>query len=316
MNGRIAIDPLPADITIAYPSAVDSTGLELPTFDEGDGVEALSFFLGDLVDFGTVVNDLVYGMTVDLGGVSTEESNMSLGIDLVTGEAFNVTADVKKGSNINEEPDWVHGLSADFNEATLVSFNYSRMPTFTITGRTTVNQILEDYKVTPSEAPAFIEALKLANVSYPELAARLLEDGVVLDSELVGVNTSAWVDQGISIELRRSWHMKSWMPSLPSGRIFIEYDFRMIGGIPVYEVDLAMDALQPLRDQFSLIVNGLEGRDAQLIIDGMDTTQPNNVVANAVFSTQDNLTVPRVSIDMTYDLGTRLDSAHAVFIDR
>ncbi len=316
MNGRIAIDPLPADITIAYPSAVDSTGLELPTFDEGDGVEALSFFLGDLVDFGTVVNDLVYGMTVDLGGVSTEENNMSLGIDLVTGEAFNVTADVKKGSNVNEEPDWAHGLSANFNEATLVSFNYSRMPTFTLTGRSTVNQILEDYKVTPSEAPAFIEALKLANVSYPELAARLLEDGVVLDSELVGVNTSAWVDQGISIELRRAWHMKSWMPSLPSGRIFIEYDFRMIGGIPVYEIDLAMDAWQPLRDQFSLIVNGLEGRDAQLIIDGMDTTQPNNVVANAVFSTQDNLTVPRVSIDMTYDLGTRLDSAHAVFIDR
>jgi hypothetical protein len=53
-----------------------------------------------------------------------------------------------------------------------------------------------------------------------------------------------------------------------------------------------------------------------LIIDGLDTTQPHNVIANAVFSTQDNLTVPRVSIDMTYDLGTRLDSAHAVFIDR
>ena len=42
----------------------------------------------------------------------------------------------------------------------------------------------------------------------------------------------------------------------------------------------------------------------------------NNVFANAVFSTQDNLTVPRVSIDMSYDLGTRLDSVHAVFIDK
>jgi hypothetical protein len=316
MNGRIAVDPLPADITIAYPSAVDSTGLELPTFDEGDGVEALSFFLGDLVDFGTVINDLVYGMTVDLGGVSTEESNMSLGVDLITGEAFNVTADVKKGSNVDDDPEWVHGLSANFNEASLVSFNYSRMPTFTLSSRSVVNQILEDYKVTPAEAPAFIEALKIGNVSYPELAASILEDGIVLDNELEGVNISSWKDQGITVELRRAWHLKSWMPSLPSGRIFIEYDFRMIGEVPVYEIDLAMDAWQPLREQFSLIVNGLEGRDAQLVIEGMDTSKPNNVIANAVFSTQDNLTVPRVSIDMTYDLGTRLDSAHAVFIDR
>ena len=316
MNGRIAINPLPADITVAYPSAVDSTGLELPTFDEGDGVEALSFFLGDLVDFGSVVNDLIYGMTVDLGGVATDESNMSLGLDLVTGEAFNLTADVRKGSNLNTEPSWAHGLSAEFNEATAVTFNYSRMPTFTLSGRTVVDEILADYKVTALEAPAFIEALENANVSYAELAANILEDGVVLDSELVGINTSAWAEQGITSELRRSWHLKSWMPSLPSGRIFIEYDFRMVNEIPVYEVDIAMDGWQPIREQFSLIINGLEGRDSQLIIDGLDTTQPHNVIANAVFSTQDNLTVPRVSIDMTYDLGTRLDSAHAVFIDR
>tara|TARA_B110000467_G_scaffold147677_1_gene152930 strand:- start:24972 stop:29612 length:4641 start_codon:yes stop_codon:yes gene_type:complete len=316
MNGRIAINPLPADITIAYPSAVDSTGLELPTFDEGDGVEALSFFLGDLVDFGSVVNDLIYGMTVDLGGVATDENNMSLGIDLVTGEAFNLTADVRKGSNVNAEPSWVHGVAAEFMEATPVTFNYSRMPTFTLTGREIVDGILADYKVTAAEAPAFIEALENANVSYANIAAAILADGVVLDNELIGVNTTSWAEQGISVELRRSWHIKTWMPSLPSGRIFLEYDFRMINEIPVYEVDLAMDGWQPLREQFSLIINGMEGRDTQLIIDGMDTSQPNNIIANAVFSTQDNLTVPRVSIDMTYDLGTRLDSAHAVLIDR
>ena len=316
MNGRIAINPLPADITVAYPSAVDSTGLELPTFDEGEGVEALSFFLGDLVDFGSVINDMVYGMTVDLGGVSTDESNMSLGLDLVTGEAFNLTADIRKGSNINVEPEWVHGVSANFNEASLVTFNYSRMPTFTLSGRSVVNEILADYKVSPSEAPAFIEALEDANISYPELAASILEDGIVLDSELGGVNASVWAEQGITQELRRSWHLQTWMPSLPSGRIFIEYDFKLVNDIPVYEVDLAMDGWQPLREQFSLIINGLEGRDAQLVIDGLDTTKASDVLANAVFSTQDNLTVPRVSIEMTYDLGTRLDSAHAVFIDR
>ena len=56
MNGRIALDPLPSNITLAFPSGVDSSGVELPSFDEGEGVEALSFFLGDLVDFGSTVN--------------------------------------------------------------------------------------------------------------------------------------------------------------------------------------------------------------------------------------------------------------------
>ena len=59
MNGRIAIDPLPSNITLEFPSGVDSSGLELPNFDEGEGVEALSFFLGDLVDFGSSINDVV-----------------------------------------------------------------------------------------------------------------------------------------------------------------------------------------------------------------------------------------------------------------
>jgi len=156
----------------------------------------------------------------------------------------------------------------------MVSFNYSRMPTFTLTSRSVVDAILADYQVSPDEVDDFIEALEQGNVSYPALAAEILADGIVLDSELETINTTAWANQGITIESRRSWHLKSWMPSLPSGRIFIEYDFRMINEIPVYEVDLAMDAWQPLREQFSLIINGLEGRDSQLIIDGLDTTQP------------------------------------------
>ena len=67
MNGRIAIDPLPANITVAYPSGVDSTGLELPTFDEGNGVQALSFFLGD---FSNKVNAraIIGAMVIDDGG--------------------------------------------------------------------------------------------------------------------------------------------------------------------------------------------------------------------------------------------------------
>ncbi|RJU82410.1 MAG: hypothetical protein DWC09_02170 [Candidatus Poseidoniales archaeon] len=316
MNGRVAIDPLPANITIAYPSGVDSGGLELPTFDEGDGVQALSFFLGDLVNFGSLVNDFVYSTVVDLGGLEAGNEDMSLGLDLITGELFNVTMDIEKGSNVIDEPEWSHGIGMEVFEATVVSFNLSRMPTYTLSSREVVDEALRDYKITPAEYELVLEVFENTNISgfIPLLLA--LEDGIVLDSEIEGVNLSQWEEQGITFELRRSWHMRSWLPSLPTGRILLEYDFRMIGDLPVYELDVYLEQWTPKRQQLSIIVNGLEGRDLEFVISGLDTTEANNVEANAVFSTQDNLTVPRVSIDMHYDLGTRLDSAHATFIDR
>ncbi len=319
MNGKIAINPLPANITVAYPSGVDSGGLELPTFDEGDGVQALSFFLGDLVNFGSLVNDFVYSTIVDLGGIETTEEDMALGIDLVTGESFDVTADVRKGRNVGEQPAWSHGLGMEVFEASVVSFNLSRMPTFTLSTRSIATEILSDYVVTSSEADVLLQAFTDANISNLASIEQILlalEDGIILDSEIEGVNLSVLEENGITFELRRSWHLRSWLPSLPVGRIMLEYDFRMINEIPVYELDLFLEQWTPERQQFSIIVNGLEGRDVEFIVSGLDTTGPNDVQANAVFSTQDNLTIPRVSVDMRYDLGARLDSAHAIFIDR
>jgi hypothetical protein len=54
----------------------------------------------------------------------------------------------------------------------------------------------------------------------------LLEDGVVLDSELVGVNTSAWVDQGISIELAPSMAHEILDAKPPSGTDFHRIRFQ------------------------------------------------------------------------------------------
>ena len=318
MNGRIAIDPLPANITVAYPSGVDSAGIELPTFDDGDGVQALSFFLGDLVNFGSLVNDLIYSTVVDLGGIETGAENMSLGLDLVTQEAFNVTVDLEKGSNLDIQPEWSHGIGMEVFEATAVSFNLSRMPTFTLSTREVVLNALSDYKITESEYETVLEAANVLNISNIDLLLLALEDGIILESEIEGVNLSVLEEQGITFELRRSLHLRSWLPSLPTGQILLEYDFRMVGELPVYELDVFLEQWTPKRQQFSIIINGLEGRDLEFIVDGLDTSGPHNVEANAVFSTQDNLTVPRVSIDMHYEFGqdTPLDSAHAVFIDK
>ena len=176
LNGKVYFAPLPANISLTLPSDVDSDGLELPTFGEDEGIEALSFFLGDLVDFGTVVNDFVHGLTVDVGGVIGENENMSLGLDLFTGEAFNMTVDMKKGSNLVNEPEWSHGIGVESIEQTLPTFNLSRMPTFVESSRVTMTEILEDGKILENERNQALSIANAANITAADALVDALED--------------------------------------------------------------------------------------------------------------------------------------------
>lgn len=315
LNGQVHFDPLPANISLTLPSEVDSEGLELPTFGEEEGIEALSFFLGDIVDFGRTVNDFVHALTVNVGGELGESQNMSLGLNLFTGEAFNMTVDLKKGSNLEAEPEWMHGIGLEALEQTRVEANLSRMPTFTLSSRETMATILEDGRIDQGERLQALSILEATNITAAEPLVTALEDGRIYDDELAGVNLTLLADQGLTLHDSRSWHLRAWLPSLPAGTIELVYDFRMLGGIPTYEVDLKMSQWQPMYPQMTIVANGLEGQDLELFIDGLDTSTPRNVEFNALFSTQENLTVPRVSIDMRYDAGVRLKSAHAILID-
>jgi len=315
LNGMVYFDPLPANISLTLPSEVDSEGLELPTFGEEEGIEALSFFLGDIVDFGRTVNDFVHALSVDVGGELGESENMSLGLELFTGEAFNMTVDLKKGSNLEAEPAWMHGLGMEALEQTLFKTNLSRMPTFTLSSREVMQEILEDGRIDITERDQALSIMRAINITAGEALVMALEDGRVYDDELRGVNQTLLEEEGITLNDRRSWHLRAWLPSLPAGTIELVYDFRMLGGIPTYEVDLKMSQWQPKYPQMTIVANGLEGQDIELFIDGLDTTMPRNVELNALFSTQENLTVPRVSVDMYYDAGVRLKSAHAILID-
>ena len=53
----------------------------------------------------------------------------------------------------------------------------------------------------------------------------------------------------------------------------------------------------------------------ELQIFGLDTEKSRDVSLRAEFTRQDNLTVPRLSVAMSYDIGQRLDYAYAVFVD-
>ena len=147
MNGRAILQPLPSNISVAFPSTVDSSGLELPSFDEGEGIESLSFFLGDLVDFGSSVNDLIYDFTKDLVGTDGDDEDFALGLELLTGEAFNLTVDMRKGSNVANEPEWSHGVGMNVYEATRLNFNLTRLPVLTQSDMIDSNLILADYKI-------------------------------------------------------------------------------------------------------------------------------------------------------------------------
>ena len=316
MNGRVMIDPLPSNISLAFPSTVDSSGLELPSFDEGEGIESLSFFLGDLVDFGSSVNDLIYDFTKDLVGTEGDEEDFSLGVDLLTGEAFNLTVDVRKGSNAFDEPIWSHGIGMNAKEASVLNFNLSRLPSLTQSDLQSANDILDDYKIDKTEEGLVLDILTRSEIAQADVLISVLEDGTIYDFERNLLNETLLEEQGITFEFRRSWHNRLWLPQLPAGEISLEYDFRMIGDIPQYEFELFLGQWKPLREQISIVINGLQGTDMDLVINGLDTTKPNDVSANAVFFTQDDLIVPRFNVIMTYDFGSNLDSVHATFIDR
>ncbi len=316
MNGRALLDPLPANISLAFPSTVDSSTLELPSFDEGEGIESLSFFLGDLVDFGSSVNDLIYDFTKDLVGDDGGDEDFSLGLDLLTGETFNLTVDIVKGNNVFSQPEWSHGVAMNAKEATVLGFNLSRMPSFTLSDVEMTELILADYKIDKFEQETALEILTRINITQGEKLIQVLEDGTIYDFEKVMLNETLLEEEGITFEFRRSWHNRLWLPQLPAGQISLEYDFRMVGEIPQYEFDLFFGQWMPLREQISIVINGLQGTDMDLVINGLDTNSPNDVEANAVFYTQDDLIVPRFTVLMTYDFGSNLDSVHATFVDR
>ena len=252
---------------------------------------------------------------MNVGGEIGESENMSLGLDLFTGEAFNMTVDLKKGSNLESEPEWMHGLGVEALEQTRIEANLSRLPTFTATTRGPMEEILLDGRIDATERVQALTILESINITAAEALVDALEDGRVDDNERANVNLSQLADEGLTLQDMRAWHLRAWMPSLPAGKIEVVYDFRMLAGVPTYEIDLKMSQWQPMYPQLTIIANGLDGQDVELFIDGLDTTMPRNVEINALFSTQENLTVPRVAVDMFYDAGIRLKSAHAILID-
>ena len=307
LSGRIHLSPLPANLTMSLPSSENSDLISIPEFGDADGILALSFFLSGMIDFGSSVNDFAVESMVNLGDASNIRSNLTLGMNLLTGEEFDLTLDVRKGVNVLEEPRWVHGISGEVLEATELVFNYSRMPDFTESSRNVVSDALKDFQLNQTEKVEVAQRLSWAGLSDAESLVEAMEDGYISEREQALLDTKTLEDEGVIFDQRRSWHSKIWMPQLPAGQIKLLYDVEINDDVPTFEIKVSMDGWIPFRPVLTIELNGLTKTDTLLVLTGLDTELRRNVSMDATFSTQSDLVIPRTTIDMVYDFGENLD---------
>ena len=311
LSGRGYIDPLPANISFSVPSSGKTDLLKVPDFGEDSGVLALSFFLGEMISFGGSINDFAHNIMVDLGDISGENNNMTLGLDLVTDEEFNLTLDMRKGRNVQTSPKWVHGLSGEFYEATELEFNLSRMPAFTETSRGVWAEAISDGIVNDSEYDDAVNALTWGGVNQSRRLVNLLSDGYISDSEIQDLDLDLLLTNGVNLSNRRAWWARMWMPNLPAGNIVLGYELTFVENVPTFEIDIEMDNYMPARPIISVLMNGLKRSDVSIIIDGLNTELSRDMSVNAFYSTESDRVIPRFSIDLNYDVGETLSVVEA-----
>jgi hypothetical protein len=312
MTGRAHFEPLPANITFSLPSSKKSTIIKIPEFGQANGVLSLSFFLGGMIEFGSSINEFALESMVNLGDASNERSNITLGIDLITNEEFDLVLDIRKGVNTQEQPKWVHGISGEVFDATQMVFNYSRLPNFPESSRVIIAQIMEDWKINGTEREEFIKNLEWGGLSNTEAMTDAMSDGYLSVRERSQLDLEDLAQQGLEMNQRRSWHLKMWMPNLPAGQIKLNYELVVNDAIPTFQITGLLQNYQPERPMLSILLKGLNRVDTSLIIEGLNTEIHRDVEIDLVMTTESDLVIPRTKIEMVYQMGERFETAHLI----
>ena len=130
------------------------------------------------------------------------------------------------------------------------------------------------------------------------------------------LDTETLESEGITFDQRRSWHSRIWMPQLPAGEIKLVYKVEIENEIPTFHLEASLKDYTPFRPVLKVELNGLSRADSLIVLTGLDTSLRRDVSLNATVSTQSDLLIPRTTIDMTYDLGERLDHARILQNDK
>ena len=107
--------------------------------------------------------------------------------------------DIKKGVNLDSEPDWVHGVSGEVLEATELLFNYSIMMNFTASSRFIVSEALKDWEIDESERTDVIKAFSRADITQSELLVDAIADGYISELEFAEIDIDLFEEEGIQL---------------------------------------------------------------------------------------------------------------------
>ena len=314
LNATILLKPLPSQVAFDYPSDVDSSGVSVPTFGEDEGISALAFFLGDMVGFGATVSGLVSQITRDLGG-GDSSGDVALGLDLNADSEFTIIANVVKGDAVDTPPDWMYGAAVNIVDRSMLELNYSAMPWLTSISQGALEVILADGMISSDEANDFTLTTS-TNILQAHELAEAMADGHIDENEWEDLDRPRLLEDGINVISRRSWHMRAWMPDLPPAIKNLGYQYTEPEGVPTWEFQLDLEDWTPARTSMRFELNGVGDRDVSLEFSGLDTTFARDATVRAQVSSDTTFTVPRVVIDMHYDLGESLDYVHAIMVDR
>ena len=316
-NASIRLDPLPASVGFDYPSEVSSSGLELPSLGEQEGVASLAFFIGDMVGLGRTVSDLLEALTTDLAGGGGEEQDVLLSLSLDAGEDFSLIADIEKGDMVAGEPDWVHGISLGIAKHSRLQYNFSNLPvTFVGSQRDAISNYLADGIISKGEKQGFID--RMSTIMGKDNATRLansLEDGEIIEDEWLRMDREAMEKIGLLFEERRSWHTRLWIPSLPHKINELRFNYSRQAEIPTWEMLLDVEDWKPARSGLMIKAYGLNGYDIELEMEGLDTSKAQNTVVKTLIGSDDSNAVPRTTVDMQFSLGDNLEFVRALMLN-
>ncbi|MBJ23861.1 MAG: hypothetical protein CMB64_04255 [Euryarchaeota archaeon] len=313
LNATMQISPLPGNLEIDIPTDDSSESLILPNFGEQSGITGISNFLGGLIGFGTGINDLVGNLTRDFLGPKPGDINASLVLNLQSDEEFDILVELEKGDNVEEEPPWVHGLASIFEERTVLDLNLTKLNLTTISGDELI-EILKDEKISNDEHTRFLELME-DKIHDPNKFSEIMRDGWINSEELKDFDLELLVEAGISPHDERSYHIKTWIPRI-APIVEMSYFYYLDGEIPQWSLDLEMTDWKPKYSDFIILVNGLEGMDLKINLDGFDTTRTTDVDIGMFMSTDSTLVVPRIYTDMSFDLGTGLEYVQLNMLDK
>ncbi|CAI8220338.1 MAG: Uncharacterised protein [Methanobacteriota archaeon] len=313
LNATVHISPLPGNLEVDVPTDDSSESLILPSFGEQSGINGISYFLAGLVGFGTGVNDLVGNITRDFLGPKPGDINASLVLNLQSDEEFDVLLELEKGDYVDDEPDWVHGLSSTFVERTMLDLNLTKL-NFTNNSEPELIEILNDGIISKNEQQRFTELMD-GKIHDPNKFAEMMRDGWINSEELKNIDLDLLKDSGIFAHDERSYHIKAWLPKI-APIIEMSYFYFVEEGIPQWSLDLQMTDWKPKYGDFLILVKGLEGMDLKINLAGFDTTRATDVNVQMYMSTDSTLVVPRIYTDMSFELENSLEYAQITMLDK